>query len=59
VNADAVDPQIGEHVNPKVATDGGQTRPDDCTCCNWTLEQGPPCFHCYRVGFRTPAVGSE
>lgn len=61
VTADAVDPDLGAHVDarPRVATDGGEvvaTDPDDdggddsddCVCAE--LPDGVPCFSCYAEG---------
>jgi predicted nucleic acid-binding Zn finger protein len=65
VNFDAVDPQLGEHVERQVATDGGtderedDERPDNCECVDWTVSEGPPCWPCYRAGFETPVVADD
>ena len=67
VDTDAVDPQLGEHVDGgprQVATDGGSDvidagddggRPDDCDCWDWNTDLDLPCWPCYRNGFDTPA----
>lgn len=59
VDLDAVDPQLGYHVEgPRVPlTDGSGVidvgeRPEDCECDG--LGGGLPCWPCHREGFRTP-----
>lgn len=61
VDADAVDPDLGRHVDDVALADGGQVlqadadtdgRPDDCTC--HPNFEGLACFGCYRAGFETP-----
>lgn len=71
VNADAVDPLLGEHIDgtPRAAITGtievgdvsGQSleeaRPADCGC--WSADQGLPCWPCWRDGFETPSLEAE
>lgn len=68
IDTDAVDPQLGEHVDatPRVAAtdggiidEGGDGRPEDCDCGSWNADEDVPCWPCYRDGFREPASVKE